>query len=262
MEYADLEMTPDTDASTRSADGITVRAGDGRTLRLEQARLGRGTYGVVHPVAGDDRVAAKMYREWWTQAPRQQRELRTRKLAEMAAVDVPFAGDDVVVAWPQDTVALGDERPVDGYLMVRAPEDAVPLSILGRTRFGSDAAKLAANLLESAVHELHRQGLVLGDVNAVNCALDDRGRLWFYDVDGWQFRARDGFLHYAHGATDYYTHQSIFARLSGTLPNCCDPRCPLTGHPHTPTPSCRPREPYHDRFGVAQLVRDLTGKRR
>lgn len=243
---------------------------DGHEIVLEEPPLGSGTYGTVYAVAGDHQLAAKVYREWWVKAPLQQRELRCRKLLTMTGMPPPYAGKHVRVAWPESLIRLNDEHAdspyIGGYLMPRMPYWATKLSNLAREqRNGSGkaraAAREAANLLKKAVAELHRQEIVIGDVNGSNFAISPTGQLWMLDVDGWQFQEPDGMLHYAHGATDYYTHQSVFDQISGSRPNCCDPRCPLTGRPHAPTPSCRPRKPYHDKYGVQRLVNDLTRSR-
>ena len=248
---------------TQAAPAALTRLGE--RLELSEGLLGTGTYGRVHAVVGDRERAVKVYRDWWGRAPRRQRELRLRKLEAMAAMTPPDLGEDAAAAWPEAVVALeapaAEAEPAAGYVMPRAPEGAISLSALAWAHRGSDDAKRAGELLTDAMDALHRQGLVMGDVNARNFALDPEGRLWLFDVDGWQFRDEGGFLHFAHGATDYYTHRSVLDRISGTQPNCVDPRCPLTGMAHAPTPSCRPREPYHDRYGVNRMVEDLTGRR-
>lgn len=248
-----------------------ARTNEGTDLRVIVARLGRGTYGSVHPVADDDQTAAKIYHEDGNSTDRVRSRRRAARLRQMVELDPPYPGPHARVAWPTSTLRIseGDEvdddqtsperRDIDGYLMRRAPADSVDLSELAARQAGSSDARRAADLLESAAEALHDQGLVIGDVSGRNVALDGKSTLWLFDTDGWQFFDRSGRLHHAEGATERYTHPAVLDRLSGARPNCTSSRCPLWGVGHQPTASCQPREPRHDRYGIEMLARELRG---
>ena len=242
-------------------------SGDGEHVRIIVPRLGRGSYGTVHPVADNESVAAKLYHEQ-RGAPHPARMRRqTAKLSEMARMRPPDAGPSIRVAWPTATLRVDepdqgerDETVADGYLMARAPDQRASLLEISRKAPGGADAMRAADLLASAAATLHEQGVVIGDVNANNFALAEDGNLWMFDTDGWQFTDAGGTLHHALGATDQYTDPALLRQTRGAQPNCVTPRCPLAGIAHRPTPSCRPREPRHDRHGIRVLTKELTRK--
>lgn len=247
---------------------IVIGGNDGRPIKLGSKPLGSGTYGVVYGVSDDPGAAAKIYRTKGVNKTAPQQMRQAEKLDQMAAAGEPETPEDVRVGWPTETVWMEGEREQPdgcahyGYLMPRAPKGTISIAYLVRKHAASPRAIRAAELLQTAAEALHDQGYVIGDVNGNNFAISPDDELWIFDVDGWQLKTPDGRLHYAQGSTDYYTPAEILNRIGGTLPNCVSPLCPLAGRTHRPTPSCRPREPRHDRHGIRILTRELTQDRR
>ena len=239
--------------------------GEEETIRVTVPYLGRGTYGIVHPLADDDGLAAKLYHEDRTNQGRARRQNRARRLRQMTAMEQPCAGPNARVAWPTTTLRVPDpedeeratDSSVDGYIMPRAPDDARSLTDLRIRAAGSAEALLAVSRVEEAARELHQQNIVIGDINGQNFALDTEGILWMFDTDGWQFEDPCGRILHADGATDHYTDPELLRSLSGALPNCTRSGCPMWGVSHRPTTSCRPREPRHDDHGIAVLAKEL-----
>ena len=240
---------------------------DGTLIRIMVPRLGRGSYGTVHPIANDESVAAKLYHDGVDRAHPKIMRRQSAKLTEMTHKKPPEGGPYVRIAWPTATLKVDepndegerDGTTVDGYLMARAPDERRSLLDIGRRSAGSAEARRAADLLGDAARTLHEQGIVIGDINGNNFALADDGILWMFDTDGWQFTDANGDLHHALGATDRYTDPELRQQGTATRPNCVSPRCPLAGIPHRPTASCKPREPRHDRHGIRVLQRELQG---
>ena len=224
--------------------------------------LGSGSYGIVYAANKRSDIAVKIYRKWWEQIPNQQRLLQIKKLEQMSRMTVPHIGNSIKIAWPIDVFISDEHDFVDGYVMPRAPDKSINIATLIRKYHGSEDAKLAADQLEKSVRVLHKQDIIIGDVNGNNIVLAPNGELWFFDVDSWQLITPDGKFHYAQGATDYYTHHSIFQAVSGTQPNCCNPNCPYAGKTHSPTPSCRPRKVWHDMYGIKILLNGLRRKQK
>lgn len=246
---------------------FTAVTNQGAEVDIIVPHLGRGTYGTVHPLAHDDGAAAKLYRECRDGTARRLRHNLSERLDRMIELETPWAGDRARVAWPTGTLRIPDDQgelpgpsQLDGYLMERVPRGRQDLTDLWLRSPGSPRARQAADLLEEAIHEIHRQGFVIGDVSGQNFALAPDGNLWIYDTDGWQFTDRQGRLHRAMGATERYTHPDLIRSLAGAQPNCTDRDCPLHGAIHRLTPTCRPRRAEHDDHGIARLARELRGE--
>lgn len=227
--------------------------------------MGEGSYGIVYALREDPRKAAKVYKP--SGLSRIDRSRRSQKLERMTEMPIPDAGPKATVAWPEQVLTLtapGEQHDgyADGYVMARAPSERISIATLNRLEHGSEQARYAADVIEQAVKNIHQSGFVIGDINGNNFALSQDGVVWIFDTDSWQFKDSQGFLHYAQGATDHYTHPSIFERMSGSLPNCTDPNCTMADRTHRPTPSCQPRQPWHDRHGISVMTRELRKRRR
>lgn len=236
----------------------------GNQVHVAPEYLGTGSYAKVYPVIDDPLQAAKIYRSLQNHWPRRQRLLQTEKLAAMISMQPPRMPEGIHVAWPTATIHAADSTQpeiANGYLMARAPAGSRHISEFARPYDRSAKSLAAAKLIPLAVSALHDQNIIIGDINGRNFALSPDDQLWLFDADGWQLTTPEGRLHYAQGATDHYTHHSVFDAISGARPNCTDPMCPQAGLPHHPTPSCRPRQHHHDDHGVNVIVRDLTGRR-
>ena len=250
-------MTPDLEQR------MAAKTPAGKCVILNIPSLGRGTYATVRPIEGDHATAAKLYHERGREAYDRTRRTKARKLEIMTAMTPPDCGEEVVVAWPTDTIRLKTSETdlCDGYLMARAPDGATAFSLLVRHGAGSARAKRAAEVARAAISRLHEQNMILGDINARNFMLDPDERVWMLDTDGWQFESEDG-IHHAEGATDHYLSRRMMESLSGTIPNCVNPRCPLAGAGHRPTPSCQPRRRSDDLHAIDVLTRELLGRKR
>ena len=197
--------------------------------------LGAGGEARVFPVAGDSRLAAKIYH-----APDEE---RARKLAAMLANPPEASAMEAhLLAWP--TARLDDARRVTvGYLMPRVSGRRPifhfynPLTRRQESPLSNYAylTRTARNLA-AAVRALHSRGYVIGDVNESNILVTETALVTLVDCDSFQVH-------------DPKTGQ-VF-------------RCPVGKPEYTPPElqgkpfALMDRAPEHDRFGLAVLIFQL-----
>ena len=168
---------------------------EGRPVRLaapltEGGEAARGGEGAIYLCQGQQGLVAKIYH------PDQLTAERRNKLRAMLARDPGLRG----LCWPVHLLNNGEGQFV-GYLMERAPEGAMPFSktvlkiggravheelLKGWTRRDLIRSALrAAQLMDS----LHRQNILMGDVNAGNFMVDltNSGSVCIVDTDSFQF---------------------------------------------------------------------------
>ena len=148
-------------------------------------RIGGGGEGDVFEVQNQTGIVLKVYKE----APDRD---KADKLHYMAAMSQPellrFA------AWPLDIVRDGAGR-VYGFTM-RKLDAYVPLHMLfspmDRKKVFADKGYNflvhAARNLASAFHQIHAQGIVVGDVNEANILVNNNGMIAFIDCDSFQVK--------------------------------------------------------------------------
>ena len=232
-----------------------VRTQCGTTLRLLQPAIGAGAHAAVYAIADHANLAVRIFHCRANSSLRLHPGHRAARLHAMLQIRPPELPPNTAAAWPVAAIT-GPDGSATGYLMPKAPPDTVNLKeiIADGNR---ELRKLTANRLHEAAAAIHRQGFILGDVNDANIGVTPTGTLWFYDVESWQFTDPEGNLHHAMGATLPYLHPSIVAEMKGVQRNCTAAGCPGNGYLHAMTPSCRPRQPYHDRYGIDLLCRKL-----
>ena len=250
-----------------TAANTIAYSSNGNAHQMAEPPIGKGAYGIVHRIVGNQDVAAKLYLPNVLAQPLAQRKRHANKIRQMCKLGTPETGQNTYVAWPIDTLSMSsatteyNDKPIHGYLMPKAPDGTLSIDKLIQQPTTSRKSRITAELLQQATNNLHRHGIVIGDVNGANFALAPDDTLWMFDADSWQFTDQNGTLHYAEGATTGYTHPDVIQRVLGILPNCLDQQCPLSGQVHAPTPGCQPRNPDHDQYAVNRLTAQLLDSR-
>ena len=224
---------------------------------ITQTWFAYGSYATVHTVPGLPGYAAKIFKNVPRLRMPQSPAYRNAKLQAMMQLLPPREPTRTRLAWPTETVKDAQGTPI-GYIMPKAPQGTVTLMELCETEGRESEKRHAADLLQEAVTQLHRQEFVIGDISAGNTALSPDGTLWIYDCDSWQFTdPENGFLYYASGTTDRYIHPMLRAGFFGQVNPCANYRCPNHGVSHITSLNCRPRTKANDRYAVACIRREL-----
>ena len=223
-----------TSGSYRTQSNVPVHPGP---------ELGQGASANVY-AAGPDR-AVKIYR---SPPPPKRLQYLESKLDVMVRLGPPSAGG-IFIAWPAGLVYCNRTGRIAGYVMPRMPGCYRPAKLVQQT----EQADTAVRNLQQALAEIHRQGLVVGDINGSNVQVGPAGEIALLDADSWQIRDR-GRLYHAEGGTAGFTHPLLAAQNAGNRP-CARNYCPQQGYSHVESVSCRPRSPASDRYAAARLSR-------
>jgi hypothetical protein len=175
--------------------------------------LGRGRSGVVYEHGADAALAVKLWH-----APSNDDAVRLRAMLEVLFDPRP-AGRPLVICWPLDAVLDGPGRLV-GFIMPAAvgiDPQKLALFLIPRERerlvknLRYDILVNIAATLADAVDFLHRQGVVLGDLNDMNLLISADAVVSVLDCDSMQFTARDGTAH----ISDYHRPEYLAPECAG-----------------------------------------------
>lgn len=161
-------------------EGESVQCKSEVEVRLTKA-LGHGGEGVVFETSLPDQVC-KIY------SARSRSSFRLGKLKKMVGCGFRHPG----ICWPTDIV-FNREGQIVGYLMPKAKGFALQLSVfvpqLLKTKFPDWDRKslvlLAVTILENIVC-LHRNNIIIGDINPQNILVASPTEVYFVDTDSFQ----------------------------------------------------------------------------
>jgi len=175
-------------ASTRTASGLTTARGD--VVRLAE-KIGSGAEGTVHACQGRPLDVAKIYN-----APMGlERQAKLRDMAAMAA----FLPSDLkgITAWPTNVVMRGHDTV--GFIMPRVEKSEEIHVLYGpksrKQAFPNAGFKFLVHVamnVARAFHVLHRENIIVGDVNERLVMVAHTGTVYIIDCDSFQFRGNGG----------------------------------------------------------------------
>ncbi len=150
--------------------------------------MGRGGEGEVFEITNDDRILAKVYHE--RLSPQKEEKLRRM-------VGLWSEQKEQYIAWPIDFC----KDPATGKqaIIIKRLINCVPLhqiiSPMDRKKLFPEKSysfliHIARNLA-IALHKIHEQGLVVGDVNEGNILVNRQGLVFFIDCDSFQLKHGD-----------------------------------------------------------------------
>jgi hypothetical protein len=188
--------------------GSVLRTGSGDSRRLISAWLGGAPGGEGFAYLTDAGDVCKVYK------PEAATNATAQKLKLM--VERPLGHSHV--CWPTDRV-LAEDGKFAGYLMPRARGELLRDAVTETDRASIERmfpgrrkqlAELAIRIC-SVVDCLHRNNILLGDLNDGNIIVDQDLSPWFIDTDSYQFErfpapvAHPAFIHPALMDTDYWS---------------------------------------------------------
>lgn len=209
--------------------------------------IGAGSHASCH-LASNGQVA-KIYRGR-IRAGAPERRLRA-KLNAMAAQGPPQC-DAAHIARPTAILANSGTGIIAGYLMPALPPDFQPL-LHPQNPTPAPAWATAIDHAGQALEQLHRQKIVIGDINGANLQCNAAGDLALLYCDGWQIR-HNGSIYPAQGATRRYTSGNLLAQYQSAMP-CVSKDSPAYGTVHNANIGCHPRQPRRDRYALDALRR-------
>ena len=204
------------------------------------AEIGRGGEAIVYRLAVQPALLAKIYHG-------RARDGYAEKLAWMQAnpPDDPTRGQGhASIAWPNDLLFDGNSDLV-GYVMVHV-QNAVPLLQVFNPRsraktlpnFNRRYLHRAARNLAAALGALHASNYIVGDLNESNVMVTPSALITLIDTDSFQVQRRVGakpVLHPCPVGKPEYTPPELQGKTFAEVP----------------------RQPEHDRFGLAVLIFQL-----
>ncbi|MCC6192186.1 MAG: zinc ribbon domain-containing protein [Anaerolineales bacterium] len=204
------------------------------------SEVGRGGEAAVYRLAGQPAVLAKLYHR----APRPGYDLKLAWMQAHPPTDPTQSLGHASIAWP--TQLLYDARgALVGYAMVHV-QNAVPLLLVFNPRlraktlpnFNRRYLHRTARNLAAALGALHATNYVVGDLNESNVMVMPSALVTLIDADSFQVQRRVGakpVLHPCPVGKPEYTPPELQGRTFAEVP----------------------RQPEHDRFGLAVLVFQL-----
>ena len=204
------------------------------------AELGRGGEAVVYKLAVQPALLAKIYHGG-------SRDGYEEKLAWMQANppdDPTRAQGHSSIAWPNDLLYTPSGELV-GYVMVNV-QNAVPLLLVFNPRsraktlpsFNRRYLHRAARNLAAALGALHASNYIVGDLNESNVMVTPSALITLIDANSFQVQRRVGskpILHPCPVGKPEYTPPELQGKTFAQVP----------------------RQPEHDRFGLAVLIFQL-----
>lgn len=174
--------------------GEKVHSGQKSWVLGPQMKDGSGGEGEIFELVGEDGFVAKIFKF------RESNSLRFAKLEYM----VRDAGKNLKhskwVTWPLNVLYDGNQNPV-GYRMRKCDGKSVSAGFFSRgareTTFQNWQCRWnMTDLLEACIHmmngfqELHRNGILMADVNAGNVLFDARKNAYLVDTDSYQIHEK------------------------------------------------------------------------
>lgn len=167
--------------------------------------IGRGGEGEIFEIVGDDKVLAKVYHE----RLHPQKEEKLRQMVAMWSQEI-----ERYIAWPIDFCF--DPATGKQAIIIRRLTNCVPLhqiiSPIDRKKLFPEKSysfliHIARNLA-IALHKIHEQGLVVGDINEGNILVNSQGLVYFIDCDSFQLK-REGKFYPCEVGVPRYTPPEI-----------------------------------------------------
>jgi DNA-binding helix-hairpin-helix protein with protein kinase domain/RNA polymerase subunit RPABC4/transcription elongation factor Spt4 len=202
--------------------------------------VGRGGEATVYKLAVQPALLAKIYHG----APRAGYEDKLAWMQANPPDDPTRAQGHASIAWPNDLLYNAQGQLV-GYVMVNV-QNAVPLLLVFNPRsrartlpsFNRRYLHRAARNLAAALGALHASNYIVGDLNESNVMVTPSSLITLIDADSFQVQRRIG--------AKPVLHPCPVGKLEYTPPE-------LQGK----TFALVPRQPEHDRFGLAVLIFQL-----
>lgn len=152
--------------------------------------IARGGEGEVYEIAGDAEVLAKVYHERLSP----QKEEKLRKMVRMWSESI-----ERYISWPIDFCV--DPATGKQAIIIKKLANCFPLhqivSPMDRKKLFPEKSYAflihVARNLAIALHKIHEQGLVVGDVNEGNILVSKQGLVYFIDCDSFQIRKEGSF---------------------------------------------------------------------
>ena len=204
------------------------------------AELGRGGEAVVYKLAVQPALLAKIYYG----APREGYEDKLAWMQANPPDDPTRAQGHSSIAWPNDLLYTPAGQ-LAGYVMVNV-QNAVPLLLVFNPRsraktlpsFNRRYLHRAARNLAAALGALHASNYIVGDLNESNVMVTPSALITLIDADSFQVQRRVGskpILHPCPVGKPEYTPPELQGKTFAEVP----------------------RQPEHDRFGLAVLIFQL-----
>ncbi len=147
--------------------------------------IGRGGEGEVFEIAGDDKILAKVYHERLSP----QKEEKLRQMVAMWSADI-----ERFISWPVDfcvDAATGKQAVIIKRLINCVPLHQIVSPMDRKKLFPEKSYSFlihVARNLAIALHKIHEQGLVVGDINEGNILVNKQGLVFFIDCDSFQLK--------------------------------------------------------------------------
>lgn len=172
---------------------------DGKTKYELDKQLKSGGEGVVYTIQGEPTLVAKIYKPERVAETHIRNATRDKILAMLDMNFSPYNNGRVIVAWPQD-VLFNANGEFQGFVM---PKVENMKSLIWATRPSdrdvlwpqgyrwSYSLAIAYNL-SLTVEQLHKAGIVVGDMNTNNILIDAAGNVTMIDTDSFNILAPNG----------------------------------------------------------------------
>lgn len=174
---------------------------NGKVYQLVDNPLGSGGEGNVYEIVNEASQVAKIYHEDKKFTTEEKRTRLRAKIEAMIAMNIKTTIDGTLrIAWPKDI--LLDNGKFVGYVM---PKVSAPYKIFHVTRddriqiFPKYTWKYSVQYaynLSWIVWYLHMNGIVIGDMNMNNIAVDKTGQVVLIDCDSFDIKDRKTKTHY------------------------------------------------------------------
>ena len=162
-------------------------------------KLGDGGEGTVYLINNHPGSVAKIYKPERLKMPGARQEMKEKIEAMLASPVCPYVKGVLTVAWPTDYLVDGNKQ-FQGFVM---PAVENKKSLLWACReserrqlFGGKyqwrvSVAIAFNLA-LAVDNLHRAGIIIGDLNPNNIMVSDKGLVTLIDADSFNITSKSG----------------------------------------------------------------------
>lgn len=183
-----------------------------RFVEDQKQQLGAGSEGAVHPFPPDPRLCVKLFHKPEDAAEMQMMQYRARKIAAICKYRLGLPAQFIT---PQDP-AVDDRGGIIGFTMRRVPKGFVKISELlkpWRKNNGiglKDVTRLFRQMIEDT-SMLHRQGIIIGDINTGLLMINQQLDHAWVDTDSWTY---PGFPCLA--TTELFCHPDLYPNLKAT----------------------------------------------